>query len=98
MEYDKDKYVWFDLENACIDWCLHNNCIDILFYDCPPPQIDKINDGNQEPFFPTSLPLTYSPVEVLALGDALLDIDDCIYVDPHDQFGHLEHNPKVKII
>ena len=92
-EYDEDRFVWFDLENDCITWYLDNNYPDILYDDYPPPSIDNINERNQGPIFPTSHPLTYSPVEMLVsyphleffgYGDALLDIDDSIYVDPHD--------------
>ena len=79
---------------------MDNNYHDILFYDSPPWSIDNQNEGNQDPVLSISLPLTYSPVEVLvsylhlelsSYGDSLLDMYDSIYVDPHDQVRHLNH-------
>jgi hypothetical protein len=70
-----------------------NNYPDILYNASPPPSIANIDEGNEEPILPTSHPFTYSSVEVLvsyphlafsSYGDSLLDIDDSIYVDPHD--------------
>ena len=71
----------------------------MLFDDSNPPNVE----GIQEKVMPTS---TCSPLTILVsyphltfshYGDDLLDIDDFIYVDPHDQVGHLEHMTQLSI-
>ena len=72
---------------------MDNNYPDILFDDSLPLSIDNLNEGNQEPILLTSIPFTFSPMEVLVLDphlafssyvDSLLEIQDSIYMDMHD--------------
>lgn len=99
--YDK-VYAWEYFEKDSEKWYMdHSNYGDdnyfqLLFDVSIPPYVE----GIQKNVMLTSFNLTSSPLEVLvsyphlklsSYGDDILNIHDSIYVDPHDQVGHLEH-------
>jgi hypothetical protein len=81
---------------------LDDNYFQLLFDESTPPYVEE----SEEKVVHISFQLTPFPLDVWVLdphltfssyGDALLAIHDSIYVDPHDQVGHLEHRTRLSI-
>ena len=107
-EYNREIYAWQYFEEGCEEWYMDDvnfwddNYFQLLFDESTPPYVEE----SEEKVIHISFQLTPFPLDVWVLdphltfssyGDALLDIHDSIYVDPHDQVGHLEHRTQLSI-
>ena len=79
-----------------------DNYFQLLFDDSTPPYVE----GSEEKVIHISFHFTPSPLDIWVLNqhltfssyrDAILGTYDSLYVDPHDQVGHLEHRTQLSI-
>ena len=105
-EYKREIYAWQYFEEGCEEWYMDDanfwddNYFQLIFDESTPPYVEE----SEEKVIHISFQLTPFPLDVWVLdphltfssyGDALLDIHDSIYVDPHDQV--LEHRTQLSI-
>ena len=101
-EYNREIYAWQYFEEGCEEWYIDDvnfwddNYFQLLFDEFTPPYVEE----SEEKVIHISFQLTPFPLDVWVLdphltlssyGDAFLDINDFIYMNPHGQVGHLEH-------
>ena len=69
------------------------NYFQLLFDDSTPPNVEGIQEKvmSTSTFSPFLVLVSYPHLTFSHYGGDILDIDDPIYVDPHDRVGKLEH-------
>jgi hypothetical protein len=107
-EYQRERWAWCDLEEACEEWYMdschlwEDNYLCFLFYAQAPSYDDQVIKGTHEKVVPTNF--QYDPsTGVMFLLDppfygymkGIFSMEGLIYLDPRDHGDHYEHRTQL---